>query len=119
MKLPRHKSSKSPYVEFVCARQKLRKEKSYDVFEYAFFSNKEITRSRFHFSSATALISPKDINILGVWVHEFTEMALVELLNDWEEPWRKEIKFEKYNERIPHIIAFLVEKRLSKRRFLW
>jgi len=98
-------------VEFVCARQRRREKKSYDIFEYAFFSNDEIktSGSRLHFSSATALISPKQIGNLGMWVHEFTELTLIEILNEWRKPWRNNTTFKNRPEfkltTIPHFMA--------------
>lgn len=108
------------WVKFVIERQEKINGKVYDATEYVFLSSKKFKSrdSRFHFSSATALICPEDINDLGFWIHEFTEMALIKLLDSWEEPWRNCILFEKCEQRIPHIIAFLIERRLS-RKFLW
>jgi len=104
------------WVKFVIERQKIIDSlyidgKCYDVTEYAFMTSDsfESDDTRFHFSSATALIYLGHIDNCRVWVHEFTEMALIKLLNEWGEQWRSEIRFGKRRQRIPHILASLTE----------
>jgi hypothetical protein len=82
--------------------------KCYDVTEYAFVLVDD-DDTRFHFSSATALIFVGDLDNCGVWVHEFTEMVLIQILHDWGLPWRNDVKFGRSKRRIPHVIASIIE----------
>ena len=94
------------YVDFIISR--LREKNCYDMTQYEFYCTTEINppASGEHWASWTCLVAPQLVGNCGFWVHEFTEMSIIQILNRWQMPWRNRIEFAGFKRAtVCHLIA--------------
>jgi hypothetical protein len=61
-----------------------------------------------HYGENRIIIHPKQIENMGFWVHELTEVTIIKILNSnsFRKPWRRTLYFKDYNPcRISHLIS--------------
>jgi len=85
-------------------------DKSFNAHDFAFYSGDEIkgNESRFHVSSRVFVVPKQQINNCGFWIHEFTELSIIGLIESEGLDWRRFINWKKYGFKstiISHIIS--------------
>lgn len=100
---------KMDYVDFIVSENRKRKPVSFDGLDYTFFCSKDIkplSRSGIWFSSQVIVFHENYLERCSFWVHEFTELAVVKLLDAVGINWRKEIKMAGFKSTtISHLIS--------------
>ena len=82
--------------------------KNYDVSDYVFFSDESVGEkdSYIHLSSRVFVVSPKQINNLGFWVHEFSELTIIGILRRMKKLQYKAVKYKGFKSTtIVHLIV--------------
>lgn len=84
--------------------------RTFNAYNYIFLSTDEVKKneSRFYISGRMFVISPKQINNCGFWVHEFSELSIIGLIESEGLDWRRFIDWKKYGFRstiVSHIIS--------------
>lgn len=85
----------------------------YDPRLFEYISNPSILKceSGFSFLREQCRVNPEYIENLSFWIHEFTEISILRILNRWKKkPFHVFVEFEGYKRTtIPHFISLYGE----------
>ena len=84
-------------------------ERSFNAYDFEFYCGKDIKKLEawFHIGSRVFVCSNYKINNLGFWIHEFSELTIIGIIErEGLDDWKNSVKFDGYKKTyISHLIS--------------
>ena len=81
---------------------------TFDARQFEYISNPTISKceSGFSFLRGQCRVNPEFVEDISFWVHEFSELSIIRILNGWKKPVRRLVIFDGFKStRVPHFIT--------------